>query len=67
MIRYADNDRCLDGSFFRIAVKTRKDNKILLSELKKYIGYIEYKEYKELNGRIKMFINYFSEIRINAF
>jgi histidinol-phosphate/aromatic aminotransferase/cobyric acid decarboxylase-like protein len=37
MIRYADNDRCLDGSFFRIAVKTRKDNKILLSELKKYI------------------------------
>ena len=37
LIRYAGNYRCLDGSFFRIAVKTRKDNKILLSELKKYI------------------------------
>ncbi len=37
LIRYAGNYRCLDGSFFRIAVKTRKDNKILISELKKYI------------------------------
>ncbi len=35
MIRYAGNYRCLDGSFFRIAIKTRKDNKILISELKK--------------------------------
>ncbi|RZD15705.1 MAG: aminotransferase class I/II-fold pyridoxal phosphate-dependent enzyme [Candidatus Acididesulfobacter guangdongensis] len=35
LIRYAGNYRCLDGSFFRIAVKTRKDNKILISELKK--------------------------------
>lgn len=46
LIRYAGNYRCLDGSFFRIAVKKRKDNKILINELKKYI---EYTEYTELN------------------
>ncbi len=37
LIRYAGTYRCLDCNFFRIAVKTRKDNKILISELKKYI------------------------------
>jgi threonine-phosphate decarboxylase len=37
LVRYAGNYRCLDDSFFRIAVKKRKENKILANELKKYI------------------------------
>ncbi len=37
LIRYAGNYNCLDDSFFRIAIKKRKENKILIDKLKKYV------------------------------
>ncbi|MHB8291993.1 MAG: hypothetical protein ACYDEG_05960, partial [bacterium] len=38
LIRYAGNYNCLDDSFFRIAIKKRKENKILIDKLKKYVN-----------------------------
>ena len=37
LIRYAGNYNCLDDSFFRIAIKKRGENKILIDKLKKYV------------------------------
>ncbi len=37
LIRYAGDYNCLDDSFFRIAIKKREENKILIDKLKKYV------------------------------